>query len=303
METDAELSLTERVLRFQRTGAGEEAIVRDVARRVYEYPRRRCRWDEDSSSEFFARVYPKIRGMIERFRYMGRPFESYLTSTLMFQVRSFATERRKGELEWEAASCPAVQPDLAEPPAPLEVVRPEGTGSWVALDPPLREALCIGADGTIGSEAARRRFLILCLKSAHLFSDDDTEAIARIACRPVEEIASMIERLGERRRKKLDRVETYTGRRNRAFYQLRLVEMRLAREVDPRKRALLEQRSARLGRTVRSCQRVVARIQLAPSHREIGEVLGVPKPTVDSTIHRLKHRAAQLYARRHAEYA
>jgi hypothetical protein len=92
-------SLTERVLQFQRTGVDEHAVVQEVASRVYEYPRRKCRWDEDRSSEFFLRVFPKIQGMIRRFRYVGRPFESYLSSTLMFQIRTFAQERRRKDLE------------------------------------------------------------------------------------------------------------------------------------------------------------------------------------------------------------
>jgi RNA polymerase sigma factor (sigma-70 family) len=302
MDSDAAPSLTERVLRFQQTGADGDAIVLDVARRVYEYPRRKCRWDEDSAGEFFVRVFPKIPQLIERFRYMGRPFESYLTSTLMYQIRSFAQERRKADLEWEAGACTALQADPADAQS-LELLRPDPEGSWTALDPPLRDALGIGPDGRIGSPASRRRFLILCLKSAHLLGDGDLEAVSRIAEIEPKDLERMVDRLKERQGRKLKRVELYTGRRNRAFCAMRLIEMRLARETDREKRVLLERRSTCLSSTVRSCQHTVARIRLGPTHREIGELLGIPKPTVDSTIHRLKQRAAELYARRHAEYA
>jgi hypothetical protein len=311
-------SLTSRVLRYQKNGAERDAIVRDIARKVYDYPRRKCGWDEESSSQFFERVFPKVGKMIERFRDVGRPFESYLASMLMFQVRSFAKERRRGELEWELSADPGLWDDgctaRAEqgdgaPPEEEGVAEqiPDRPGSaaeaWESLDPRMRELLRIGADGVIHSKMAQRRFIVLILKSAHLLSDGDVAAIARIAATAEEELHRSVQTLRSRHEEKARRVELFTERRNRAFYGLRVVETRLAREAEPERRRDLELRRKRLLQTVRGCQRTIARIRVAPSHRQIAESLGMPKATVDSTIHRLKARAALLYARRHEEYA
>jgi hypothetical protein len=302
--------LTERVLEFQRTGRDREAIVCDVAKRIYEYPRKKCRLDEESASEFFVRVYPKVAAMIQRFRYVGRPFESYLSSTLMYQIRSFTQDRSRRELEWEVSANPTLWDEipcderalrtlrpLSQPPCPVD------PGPWDLLDPPLRQALSIGADGTIHSVQARRRFLILCLKSAHVLADADIAAVSRIAGYPQTWVFNAVEGLRDRARQRTHRVEVYTGRRNRAYYGLRVIEARLWREVDPDRRRELDARRERLMGTVTRCHHVISRIKLAPSHRQVAEALGIPKATVDSTIHRLKRRAAELYARRHERYA
>jgi RNA polymerase sigma factor (sigma-70 family) len=321
-------SLTARVLQFQRTGDGGEELLREVARRVYEYPRRKCRWDDEASSEFFARVYPKVRDMVARFRNVGRPFESYLASMLLFQVRTFVQRRRKRELEWEVAA----QPDLwgiegaetgvqveqfldSEDPveasglsaafgicADRERPRPEG-GPWLLGSAGLRRLFDIGSDGVIRSACSRHSLLVAILKSAHLLADADVAAVARLIGMDEERLHSTVRKLGERRGARLRRLELFTGRRNRAFAGLRLAQTRLAREVDPERRGELERKAERLRKTLRSCQRTLARMHLGPTHRQIAEALGIPKATVDSTMYRLKHKAAAFYADRHEEYA
>jgi hypothetical protein len=291
-------TLTARVVRYQATGEGREGIERDVAKRVYDYPRRKCGWDEETSSEFFARVFPKVGGMIERFRDVGRPFESYLASMLLYQVRTYAHARRQSIVAWEAAADPEFW-DLSRPAA---VASPSGR-SRDDLDPALREAFEIGQDGTIHSDRARRRFLVVCLKNAHTLSDSDLSAIARVAGARQEELEEAVRVLRGRSLERSRRLALFAERRNRAFSGLRMTDLRLAREIDPGRRRELQERRERLGRTLHSCQRTISRIRLAPTHGQIAAALGMPKASVDSTIYRLKRRLAAFYAPRHEEYA
>lgn len=320
-------SLTERVLRFQETGQGGEEIVREVACRVYEFPRRTCQWDEEASSEFFARVFPKVRGMIARFRDIGRPFESYLASMLLFQVKTCAQHRYRRDLEWKAAADPELWGvESAEDTAGSARGAPEPVAggasrqvipgvcadrdrAWPAGDPwrslsaELRRLLGVEEGGVIRSPFARRRFLVVCLKSAHLLTDADVAGIATMTRCGESELHDAVERLRARHHERLARLELFTGRRNKAFSELRLTQTRLCREVDPERRLELERKSKRLTKTLRSCQLTISRIRLGPSHRQIAEELGMPKASVDSTIHRLKQRAAAFYPAGHEEYA
>lgn len=326
-------SLTERVLRFQETGQGEEAIVREVACRVYDFPRRRCRWDEDACSEFFATVFPKVRGMIARFKDRGRPFESYLASMLMFQVRTCAQHRCRRELEWKTASDPelwgvggagegacggpaaGVAGAEAEPASGSVYPRvtpgvcadregPRNPGvPWASMSAQLRWLLDVEEGGEIRSPFARRRFLVVCMKSAHLLSDADVAGIAAMTGGSDSDLHAVVQKLRARHHERLDRLELFTGRRNKAFADLRLTQTRLSREPDPKWRGELERRVERHRKTLHSCQRTIARMQLGPSHQQIGDALGMPKASVDSTIHRLKRRAAAFYPTGHEEYA
>ena len=321
-------SLTARVLQFQRTGRGGEEVVGEVARRIYEYPRRKCRWDEEASSEFFSRVFPKVRDMIARFRNVGRPFESYLASMLLYQVRTFVQRRHRRDLEWEIAADPDLwgidraarevtareapeSDDSADADGPWGSVgvcadreRPGAAdGSDFLSSPVARRLFDVGADGAIGSPCSRRRFLVAVLKAAHLLTDADVAGVARLTGVDEEALHATVQTLRARCHARMRRLELFTQRRNRAFSGLRLTQTRLAREIDPERRRELELRDLRLRKSLRACQRVIERIRLGPSHRQIAEALGMPKPSVDSTMHRLKLRAAALYPPDHEKYA
>jgi hypothetical protein len=221
-------------------------------------------------------------------------------------VRTFAHERRKRELEWEVSADPMIcGMELAESdgssgasPPPSSVCRP-----WEDLDPAVREIFEVEADGIIRLLPAKRRFLVACLKSAHLLSDGDVAAIARIAGRDEAALHAGVQKLRARSLDRSARLARFTERRNRAFSELRLTDARIVREIDPQRRRELEERRSRYMATLRSSQDMIARIRLAPSHRQIADVLGIPKASVDSTIHRLKRRAVAFYAPRHEEYA
>lgn len=317
-------SLTERVLRSQHSAGDREGVIREIACRVYEYPRRRCRWDEESSSEYFARVFPKVPGMVDRFKDIGRPFESYLASMLAFQVRTFVKERRERELEWEVAADPelwgphtveagprdgeACQGDDSPPERPIagpEVSAEEvdRRRAWEEMDPAMRKVFDIAEDGGIHSACSCRRFLVACLTSAHVLSDTDVAAISRISGTREEALFEAVRKLRSRAIGRSRRLELFTERRNRAYSGLLLADNRLRREIDPKKRGELERKRTRLQRTLLACHQKISRIRLAPSHQQIAEVLHMPKASVDSTLHRLKQRAKAFYPPTHEQYA
>ncbi len=112
-------SLTSKVLLFQRTGQGLQEIVAAVSMRVYQFPRWKLGWDEDACGEFYLFFHPRLLRLVGRFRDQGKPFESYLTSVLAWQLRNFARGRGRAERSWSVAlRLQAEDPDYerSEPP-------------------------------------------------------------------------------------------------------------------------------------------------------------------------------------------
>ena len=96
-------SLTEKVLLYQKTREGLHDIVSALAPRVYQFPRRKMGWDEDACGEFFVFVQPRLIRLLDRFNDQGKPFESYLSAVLNWQLRNFARDRKRGERSWNVS--------------------------------------------------------------------------------------------------------------------------------------------------------------------------------------------------------
>ena len=97
------ISLTEKVLAFQKSNLGLSDLVAEISPRVYGYPRRKLGWDEDACGDFYVFFQPRLVRLLSRFKDQGKPFESYLCSVLSWQLKNFARERRRGERGWNVS--------------------------------------------------------------------------------------------------------------------------------------------------------------------------------------------------------
>ena len=80
------------------------------------------------------------------------------------------------------------------------------------------------------------------------------------------------------------------GRRNAAWSRIRLLEVRHRECDDEDRRAELERRMACERRRLDNLRDQLARVPGHTPHKDIADVLGVPKGTVDSGIHYLKKK-------------
>ena len=282
-------NLTERVLRYQKTGRGLGDIVNDLAPRVYYFPRRTMGWDEDACGDFYVFVHPRILRLVERFRNQGKPFESYLWAVLNWQVRNFARERGLREREWRVSlhmdvgdqeDCASAEaPARADPPAPA--------------DPPVLPSTDMAQ--AIRSPADRRNFLFLVLKCSRQLDTARAPELSAMAGVTVVRLLDLVDALRDMRAARELRLQKFTTRRNRAFAKVLLVETELRNQVDAVKIAALQETLRRARQRMCSSARHMARVGLSPTNREIAAVLGVPKGTVDSGLYWLKRKLAAVY--------
>jgi DNA-directed RNA polymerase specialized sigma24 family protein len=276
-------SLTQKVLQYQRTRQGLPEIVRELAPRVYQFPRWRMGYDEDACGDFYVFIHPRLIRLIDRFRDQGKPFESYLWAVLSWQLRNFARDRARAGRAWSAT----LRLDPPEEPGPAAAAADEG-----GID---MGALVSGFGRCVRSDADRRNFLFLALKCARMIDQENAPGLAAIAgVAPAELLAHActLRDMGSSRERRL---ETFRCRRNRAFAQARLLEVELRNETDEDRRQILAASLDRMRRRMGAAVRRMSRVGMAPTNLEIARVLAVPKGTVDSGLYWLKKKLAMVY--------
>lgn len=268
-----------RVCAVQQTGTGKQALLRDLATYAYHYPRRRLpHLDEDTSGEFYLFCHHKLEHLIERFRERGIPFEHYLNSVLSWQLRTFLANRNRAEQSWQAALRSPLW-DCSETTAgaagadPVETprMRPARTGRF-----------------RMPATARQRRLLYAVLKAGHRLNDAEIERAGAATGCPPDCLRGLVADLARRGSASRRRQQMLRERRNHAFAELNIWSAAAQQETDPERRASAETRVARHRRTMNSAQAELARVRVAPSNREIGDLLGVPKGTVDTGLYWLK---------------
>jgi len=269
-------SLTERVLRYQRTRQGLSDLVEELAPRVYQFPRRKMGWDEDACGDFYLFVHPRLIRLLDRFRDQGKPFESYLCAVLNWQLRNFARDRRRGQTNWNVSLHLEGNEEESEESAP------------VRLSPVITSVVRTDPD--------RRNFLFLVLKCCRTLDPETAKALAPVAGISPSHLLSLAVTLQGMRTARESRLETFRCRRNRAFALIRVLETELLSAAgDAERAAALQARLGRAKRRMQSAMKRMARVGLAPTNREIGVVLGVPKGTVDSGLYWLKRKLWSVY--------
>ena len=144
-------------------------------------------------------------------------------------------------------------------------------------------------------QAIRRRMLYALLKTAHLLDDRQFDAlVAATGCHP-DSLTRVFKRLHRPSKEAHARRRMLIERRNLAFADLHLWTGIACREPEPHVRAKALMQAERHRVTLYLTQLELARIRLAPSNRHIAKVLGVPKGTVDSSLHWLQHNNAARY--------
>jgi DNA-directed RNA polymerase specialized sigma24 family protein len=274
-------SLTKKVLQYQRTREGLAEIVRELAPRVYQFPRWKMGYDEDACGDFYVFIHPRLIRLIGRFQDQGKPFESYLWAVLNWQLRNFARERKRGERAWNAL---------------LRLV----PGEVVSSDAQPAEEHGAGAMASrfsrhIRSDADRRNFLFLSLKCSRMLDQENAPGLAAIAGIAPAELLAYASTLCDMGASRENRLETFRCRRNRAYAQARLLEAELRNEIEGKRRDDIEARLARVRRRMYAAVQRMSRIGLSPTNREIASVLAVPKGTVDSGLFWLKKKLSMVY--------
>jgi len=270
-----------------------------VAESVYQSPRHYGFRNADEVGEAFCHYWTRIEAFPEHYIDTGTSFEAYLTSSLRFIALSIRRNLAK-EFDRQAVC-------LEEQHREVSSSYTSSSWSWhqygdfcrlheTAAFSTVRRFLPDDKDTRVFARAFRTRLTYLCIKCAHLLDDLKIIELARLAGLDPEIMMHWIHaaRLGLSHRS----LRTTTRRRGRdsAWVRIGVNRRRLAREVDPDIRQMLRSRIERdHGVYIRACK-VIHNSRTMLPNREVAEILGVSKSTVDSGVARILKKYLPLYA-------
>jgi hypothetical protein len=294
------VNLNQLVLEYQQSGEGLSRILREIAPRIYSYPLSKPGFGEDDCGEYYLFVYPRLLRTLRRFQDRGKPFEWYLNSVLCWQLKEYRCHRYRCEEGWGAAAHPGFWERAGLPPggnrgcpAPDPVPGPAPTAPDLAAWLP---RVCRGRL----SRAAGRRLLFWALKDPRRLAPADLEMLAGASGVPAGALEAAVQEIERALLAKEERLHRLYLRRNRSYALCLRLQRRLARELDPERRAEGLLRLERARSDLHTALARLSAVRLAASNREIALALSIPKGTVDSSLYWLRLRLAELREERSA---
>jgi len=293
MKKDPFSELTRDVLNGRRHAGQRRILIEKISRIVYAYPKKHLHWDDDDSADFFCDFYPKIEGLIDRFTYQGKPFEAYLASSVRWQLKTFAKKRVMQHAESRAICDESGFWYVHD--AEAEYRRPDGRACNPTIDEhaddrftEVARVLKIEQEGKIGDPAWSRRLLYLLLRNVVYIDDSLIEHCARISGYDPDFILGRAAELKERLAGKQHRYRMLLEKRNTLHIRLLQLGSLLSNETDGERLSNYEKQITSVKARIAKLSADIKSSPLLATHKDIAEVLGTAKGSVDSGLYYLR---------------
>ena len=265
-------SLTQSVVDYQKGLTALDEVRNLVLLEAFRHLGRYRRKGEDEVSEFLLQFHGRIEGLLGRFHCQGLPFRHFLLRSLRWQWNSFRADR--GRLRRQArlvAEAGLVDPDQV-------MAEPGGWESSPALTP-----------------MDRKRLLLLALKASPWLEERHWEALSRETGLELPWLQACQHRLQAATERNRGRRQRLLDKRGEVFYRRLVAEDDARQEVDPERRQVHERRASFYRTRLTNLARREQSVSSAPTHRDLAQLLGMPKGSVDSSLYHLKKQMASVY--------
>jgi hypothetical protein len=275
-------SLTQTVLKYQKTGDGLDTIVNRISILAYEYPKRFRGMSRESCSDFYCSFHPKIIPMVDRFEYQEKPFEMYLYASMKWHLKGFIRRQKKKETVERVFMQPTFWDESLSVRESSEPILPQ------CLTNHARRVLEVDSNGRIVEPSIRKRVMCLLLKGGDGLSATKLEAVARLIECDLEWVHESLGTLRESRNQHYRRRRLLEIRRNTHYLKINCLQEQwdLAEYPEERQRITEE---IDLERAILSkLNFLISRTRLTPTHQAISEITGIPKGTIDSGLYTIR---------------
>ncbi len=270
-------SITEAIIRYQKSGSGYNEITKRISLIIYSYPLRNNYLTEEDQCEFYLSFYNRIEGLIKNFTFKGIPFEVLLNKTLKWHTKTYMNCRKKEK------QLIAVNNNEAEIKIKDILYNDEDKLNDYDHLP----------DITLKGKASRKRLLILVLVNSHIINDKEMKTFSQITGYNLEWLLDLKDILNSRLFERSKRLNRLREKRNNTYFNLLYKQSFLSDELDIEKKVALIKQIDRLKKRLNDTREEISKVPCCPTHSEIADLLNIPKGTVDSGIHyfRKKHKA------------
>ncbi|MFW5747184.1 MAG: hypothetical protein ACOCX6_00150 [bacterium] len=279
-------SITDAVLEYQRCRILTIQILHTAGTILYEYLLKKTDLTDDERNDFFCYFYPKIPTLFDRFVYSGTPFEGYMLVSARWQLKSFVYRARRREARDSHLELSAWREECSPG---YSLITPFATSGEAAAE--LQHVFGIDPQtGAIQKKGSGRKILYVTMRGAMYVTDTMLSRVSQTVGCDLEWLYNCTQKLKRRMEKRNIRLESLKQRRNGLYLKILDLHRSIELAVDPDLRADLCGRLFSLQRHLRNALTEISHSTTEPSHKDIAEVLGIPKGSVDSGMHGLKHR-------------
>jgi hypothetical protein len=230
---------------------------------------RQYKWSKDDFMDYLCWLYPRLSRAIDRYKNTGASFDAYVASLIRWSIQEYRareTDHRVTENTCWKTQAAEMEVHSAEP---------------VYMEP----------EPVYDTAPNPRQLLVLLLKSYHYVSDDLLRRIAPAVGIEAEKLGNMLEELREMRLNREDEIRGLQERIHCQYYRCLVFERRMALAVEgsakhERMKGCLERARRRLA----AMRKRLSSIKVEASNRQVANVLGVPKGTIDSSLYAIKNK-------------
>ncbi|MDR2630220.1 MAG: hypothetical protein LBC60_04790 [Spirochaetaceae bacterium] len=224
-------------------------------------------WEKEDCIDYLCWLYPRISKAIDKYQEMGTSFDAYIGALVYYSSREYRfreTDHYFSEDSWWKEKANELSVRNAEPEYP------EIPSAYKPVSNP-------------------QQILVLLLKSYHFASDDFISRVAPAIGIETEKLKGMVDELRILRLDKEEQIQGLKERIHCQFYRCISFERRmLAAPQDSIFQKKIQERLNRARIRLESMRKRLSTMRFEATNRQIAIVLGVPKGTVDSTLHAAK---------------
>jgi len=239
-------------------------------------------WKRDEYEDYLSWFYPRLHKAIDSYQDVGSSFEAFTARFLLISSKEYRGRMTSNSIT-EYSAWSAQVPDMythEEPPAYIHTSVEH-----------IINNMTIDRNGRKNT----RRLLALFLKCYYYISDDFAERVAPSLGLDKKELLEMLKKMREIRQDKDDEIYLKKERINTQFIRCLVYERKLSllKENAPACNKLKRKRDKARERLEKMRKRMKS-TRIEATNKQVAEVIGITKGTVDASLHRLKTRWKKL---------
>jgi DNA-directed RNA polymerase specialized sigma24 family protein len=222
-------------------------------------------------ADFLCWLYPRLLNSIRNYRKDGGTFDAYIATVVRYSCREYNSLNERAYLAENIYSMDCARESEAREPE--EAYEQEASGAPAGLSP--------------------AQMLVVMLKSYYFVTDELVSKAAPVIGIDADVLGGMIDTLHRLRLKKEAQAAKLTSGIHRLYYRRLEYEKRIEAKFEDK--TVCSAISARVERIRLRMDRMRKRLKamrLEATNKEVAEVLGLPKGTVDSRLAIIKSKTA-----------
>jgi len=272
--------ITKKVLDYQKTHEKKTELIQNIASYIYSCHIVNNYLTADQKSEFLCFFYKEIEHTVEKFSYNGKPFEFYLGTILKWRIKSYlhqvTIDRQISHTLQDAHF--------------IQCERIDYKDYFSKKEFEIHKRI----SGILLTEIDRSRLLYLFFKEYFIADQRYLPYISKMTGYQEEWILRQIEKLRGILENRLKRFRMLSEKRNRTYFQLYQIEKKKYNAAMRENTDLMTVKIKILEKRLHTTNKEIAKFSIRPTHREISDITGIPKGTIDSGFYYFKKHCRKI---------